>query len=174
MPYFTIKRFVQRKPLVMLAIVSMIASGFLTFFFVHENDKTIMVLRGDVQRLETSIRDNWNEATQSARSSDAAVLVSLLANDTDADQRALKQYYLQRLPQQMQQMPSLVSLVQAADAERTKQLDAINDTYLEKIDVESDIARLEQRNALYAAIAFFLQMAGLVLVVITRDLPEEH
>src|SRR5271170_3358603 len=167
-----IKHLFHRKPLVMLAIALMTGSALITYFSVNEHGRQVMALRLQAQQMETKIHDTWYDAGQINRDVDAAVMVSLLAKNDGPEAQELKQHYLARLGNVMKGEKSLLTILKSAEAERQRKVDAIDDIYIEKVSLEEKINEIEERNRLFANIAFFLQIAGLALVIVTRDLPD--
>lgn len=156
------------------AMLLMLSSAVITFFFINKNNKKISLMQQQAAELETRIRDDWYDAGQIYRNADAAIVISLLSRYQEgADVSELRGHYMHRLGyKEKNQAPPMKLLEYAEQAHRLK-VDSINDAFLKKSTVESDVMELEHRNAFYVNLAFFLQILGLMLVLLNGELPED-
>jgi positive regulator of sigma E activity len=160
----------RRHLLTIIAVAVMISSAVLSFFFVQENDRRIAELKRNEETMDQSIRTYWEDAAQAERNADAAVIVSLLVKDGAPEAAALKQYYLARAGVERTGAP-LMDVLKAAGEARRHAVDKVNDTYISRVEVENEIMIRESANKRSANIAFLLQLIGLVLVILTREVP---
>ena len=133
-----------------------------------------MELKQQSQKMETLIRDDWYDSGQVYRDIDAAVIVSLLTKNASKEDEALKQEYITRLAKFANGEKSLLKILEKADEQYQNKTNAIDDIYLKQTTLEESAMALEHKNMLYANIAFLLQIIGLVLVIVTRDLPDTN
>lgn len=167
-----LKHLWRRKPLVLVAVLLMAFSSLLSYLCVNRGMRQIEALKQQSAKIEAFIHDEWSNIGQANRDADDAVVVSLLARGDDAESKAIRQYYRARLGKNRAGGKSLIAALKAADAQQQQRLDTINDNYLRQTVIESDIERLEKWNMFSANLAFVLQVVGLLMVIITRDMPD--
>lgn len=166
------KVFFGRRSLVIMAIVLMVVSGLMSHFIVLANDRHIVQLRHSKQQAEETIRNLWENASQAERNADAAVMVALLARTEGGEAMLLRQYYMSRAGEGMEQTAQpLLDMLRRNDATHQQVVDRINDTYISVANTEGDIDTLEQHNETIAHFAFFLQLLSLMLILLTREIP---
>lgn len=169
---YVVRHLMNRRNLVFMAIFFMIASACLSFYYVEHNNRKIAMAAAQAQHLDGIIRDTWFDTGQIGQRTDTAVIVSLLDGHTkDPELLKIRRHYLSNFPGIVKNEQSSIKILEASDKEQEKNLDIINKTYLEKSEIEQNIMQMEQHNRFYTTLVFFLQIAGLALVVYTRELP---
>ena len=158
--------------MVLIAILLMAGSAMLNYFVINANNAKISAMTLDAQKLDTLIHDDWYNAGQLYRDADAAVIVSLLAEKDAPEAESIKRHYLSRLDSVKSNETSLPKILKIVDAQHLAKVEAINNTYLQKLSIENDIMQLSHQNGLFSNISFFLQIMGLVLVIISREMPD--
>jgi hypothetical protein len=168
--------------LVIIGILFNIASAIITHYFVGINNDRLDQLQQQVARADTLIESQWRMKTEIDRQQEFLLLLLTQSRQTDsAQQQQLGAYIVKTLNTTLQQHQSsadqlkpdtTVTLQTIADiSQRAKQslIELINDSYLERLEVEARQAPLKERNAMFYTVAIFLQLTGLILVL-ARDI----
>ena len=152
------------------AIAMMVSSALISYFLTRQNDLQISVLNMEMQNKQTLIRDIWNNVGKRESKADIAILILMLANKDNKDIPELKEYYLSEFTE-LKNDATVLDILKAVDHEKKANIEYINDLYLEEVVIQNKISNLEQSNKLYSNVAFFLQILGLLLVIVKKDIP---
>lgn len=148
----------------------MVSSALISYFLTRQNDLQISVLNMEMQNKQTLIRDIWNNVGKRESKADIAILILMLANKDNKDIPELKEYYLSEFTE-LKNDATVLDILKAVDHEKKANIEYINDLYLEEVVIQNKISNLEQSNKLYSNVAFFLQILGLLLVIVKKDIP---
>lgn len=142
----------NRKFLVCVAVSMMIISGLLSFFFIEHNQTKIVSLTSTQKEKQDLIRDIWFDLNEIKRQAETDVILNTLMKQTNG-----------KTPDEIREI---------ARGIQDKKLDQINTVYVETRQLSEQSQTLEAQNRLLSNIMFFFQLLGLILVIITRELPE--
>lgn len=149
------------KWVVFFAIAMMVSSALISYFFVRQNEPLILALKNEVSDKQNFIRDTWNELNQKDRMVDTAIIISL-----SKDAGEIKKQYLAELGSE-----NITDILTAAKKEKATKIEAMDNLYLEQVTLQNKISDLEMLNKRYSDIAFFLQIFGLVLIILKKEIP---
>jgi hypothetical protein len=163
--------FFTRKSLVLLAILLTASSALITYFLVNTPNTRLMHLKNQESVLDSKIRDFWFDATQINRDADMAVLILLLDDQKQIAPEILKKHFFARLDLENTAKIGIPEILKKAEETRHAKIDGINSTYIEHLALEKQIGEAEGKITFFSNIAFFLQIFGLILIILTRDMP---
>jgi hypothetical protein len=152
-----------------------ISSAIITHYFIGINDQQLMQLEKKASEYDTQIQSQWRMKTEIDRKQDFLLLLLNQQNAENSQQTSdfiISQLNhsidLLKINKQQLKPDSVMSFDTISNiSEMIKQniISRINDTYLEKLEIESKQAPLKERNSMLYSIAIFLQLTGLILVL---------
>jgi hypothetical protein len=152
-----------------------ISSAIITHYFIGINDQQLMQLEKKATEYDTQIQSQWRMRTEIDRKQDFLLLLLNQQNAENSQQTSdfiISQLNhsidLLKINKQQLKPDSVMSFDTISNiSEMIKQniISRINDTYLEKLEIESKQAPLIERNSMLYSIAIFLQLTGLILVL---------
>jgi len=174
----------MKKPLttwilVITGIIFNIGSAVITHYFIGLNNQALNQLEQQVNQFETLIESAWRNKTEVERKQEFLLLLLNQVKGIDSYQASVASKHiaaqLSLTIQQHQLSPDLLpetlnfdSIINISDKAKLKIINDINETYLEKIEIENDQLPLKEQNSLLLTVAIFLQVTGLILVL-ARD-----
>ncbi len=164
----------QRTWLIFLiiGIVTIVGSALVSFAFIRFHDSHVMESQREIDRIDDEIRNLWQQASLIERRADSAVIAQLLTGRDGVNKSALIDYYTSRVsdPHGALALLKKLPLLEKAQGERVEVLERINGMYGERLEYEVLRHGHQQQSSFYTALAIFLQVIGLVIITITRDL----
>lgn len=165
--------------LVMTGIVFNIFSAVITHYFIGQNNDQINRLEQQINQYDTLIESQWRTKTEIDRQQEFLLLL-LNQGETQASSdihgfiderlsRLRESYQLDTPPLQVDQFSRFNNIIHLSKLSAQKIIDSINNTYLEKIEIQEKQTPIETHNARLYSIAIFLQVSGLILVL-ARDI----
>jgi hypothetical protein len=152
-----------------------ISSAIITHYFIGINDQQLMRLEKKATEYDTQIQSQWRMKTEIDRKQDFLLLLLNQQNAENSQQTSdfiISQLNhsmdLLKLNKQQLKPNSVMSFDTISNtSEIIKQsiISRINDTYLEKLEIESKQTPLKEKNSMLYSIAIFLQLTGLILVL---------
>jgi hypothetical protein len=155
---------------ILIAIVMMVSSAAISYFYVLQNEPLIDSLKVDMQNKQSYIRDIWTNSAQVENKADIAILISLMTKNETKESKQLIDHFLSAIPN-LKDKSDLFEILRAIELEKKISIENINNLYIQKEKIENKIFSLEKKNKLYSDIAFFLQMLSLVIIIIKDDIP---
>lgn len=152
-----------------------ISSAIITHYFIGINDQHIMQLEKKAAQYDTQIQSQWRMKTEVDRKQEFLLLLLNQSNSRNLQQTT--DFIIQQLNHalELQKLTEIQlhpgseinfdRISNASESIRQSIISSINDTYLEKLEVESKQAPLKESNSLLFTIAIFLQLTGLILVL---------
>jgi len=168
--------------LVLTGILFNIGSAIITHYFIGINNQHLSQLEQKVNQFEILIESSWRNKTEIDRKQEFLLILMTQNDDSDSTQAgSIKEYVQRQIGSTIKQYRLTTDNVQrdipidfdtintiSAQA-KDKIIDSINESYLQKLDVENSQLPLKEKNALLLTIAIFLQVTGLILVL-ARDI----
>lgn len=154
--------------MITLGVLCFVSSAIISFYIVNRASDQQQHYDQAASECERNIALLWQDISYADSRADMAILFSELRQGSPE----LIQYYAKRLIGASDKTDwTTETLMQQAETTRQNRLEQINDLYADKID--ADEAAMEARNEqdYYSAIALFMQLVGLVLLILGRDLP---
>lgn len=149
-----------------------IASAAITHYVVSANNATIKVLMKEGATVEERIDKIWETVlVVDQRKDTAIILMATATNETliaDYINQAAKNVGI-TLKETMDNQQRYAMFLSESDRYRANAIERIDDLYYTKISSDEAVQTIEQRNSIFANIALFSQVIGLILVL-TRDL----
>jgi cell division protein FtsL len=155
------------------AIIMMGSSAIITYYITKQNDTLITSLTMEIENKQTLIKDVWNNVSVNQNKANFAILISLFAKQNNTDLSEIKDYYLSQF-MGLGKDPSIKEILQAIEQNSQTNSDYINNLYFEQTALQMKIATIKQSNRLYTLIAVFLQVLGLVFIIIRKDMLSKH
>lgn len=161
--------------LVITGIIFNICSAVIAHYFIGMNNQQLNRLEQKISQYDTFIESQWRTKTSMDRKQEFLLL--LLTQSAEPVSPAIRQYVVKQLndtkarqeisDQQFEinsrldfdTINSFIELV------KQKIIDSINDSYLQRIDIENQQIPLQKKNTLLLTISIFLQVLGLILVL---------
>lgn len=143
--------------LVLIAIFMMVSSAAISYFLVRANEPRIDELRLEIQSKQISGRDLWNNINKRESKLDIAIIISLL------DKKNLHKY----VPEF--ESKNIDLSLKDFGIFRQSNIDRINKLYMEEKALEAKILELKRESKIYSDIAFFLQIFGLIIIILKKD-----
>lgn len=170
--------------LVSIGILFNALSALITHYFIGLNDQHLESISQQSVQLQTRIDSQWRLKTETERQQEFLILllnqVYSSGPTNSANTESSLSYIRNRINNSLEQMELSQSRLKPeshldyATIDQTSQkikhriIQSINDTYLEKLELESQQQPIRTRNSLLMTIAIFLQISGLILVL-ARD-----
>jgi hypothetical protein len=168
------------KMLMIAGITLTIISALTTNWLVKGNNRQIMELSDKSSEIEKNIDRRFEEKKTLDRQEDTMML--LLGINSEKSHTILKSY-LNKITGNKQGTPErLLGLVINGNTEdfikelegetsvhKSKIISDIDDMYIEKITMDEKKNEIDSKNSTFSAIALFLQIAGMILVVIGKE-----
>jgi hypothetical protein len=152
-----------------------ISSAIITHYFIGINDQQLMQLEKKSALYDTQIQSQWRLKTEVDRKQEFLLLLLNQSNPQNLQQtrgfiiqqlnHALE---LQKISGKQLNPDSVINfdtISKTSGTIRQSIISSINQTYLEKLDIEDKQQPLKERNSLLFSIAIFLQLTGLILVL---------
>jgi hypothetical protein len=152
-----------------------ISSAIITHYFIGINDQKLMQLEKKSAQYDTLIQSQWRMKTEIDRKQEFLLL--LLNQSTPQNFQQTTNFIVQQLNHSLdlqkitekQLNPDSVinfdTISKVSESIRQSIISSINESYLEKLDIEGKQQPLKERNSLLFSIAIFLQLTGLILVL---------
>lgn len=170
----------RRWRLVIFALVMMVGSGLLGHYAVSHNGRTLRAMEQEAARIGERIDGQWQAVERFERNAGYVVTLSMLARLEKGEERwkldALRDDAFRHLLPGWASgadVSSLKRLMEEADSQRARTIERINLLYGERIALVQRAAALEEDNRMLTSLAFFMQLLGVVLVTLTRDMEED-
>ena len=158
------------RNLVLAGVLFNLAAALISTHFIGRNNERIDALRKQAALQSTRIEGLWQQRQDLERKQEFLLLLIHQGGPEDAVVRFARDWLNQRGADRRRAGPFDAARVIAVTRKaRDELIDQINETYLEKLELERRITPLEARNADLMGTALFLQMLGLILVL-ARDL----
>ena len=168
-------KFLKPWILVIIGILFNIASAIITHYFIGVNNQKLNDIEMKAAQYDTLIDSQWRTKTEIERSQQFQLTLLTQPNSQHTqeiqqvisrqlqltiDQQALEGFNLQTAK------PIDFDTIQhISHAASQKIITSINDTYLEKLDLQQQIPPLQEKNSLLFTMSIFLQLTGLILVL---------
>lgn len=161
--------------LVITGIVFNILSAVITHYFIGINNEQLNELQQKAAQYDTLIASRWRNKTEIDRNREFLLL--LLTQKHEDNTASIHDYinaqlhalanreHLQAEQTRQKSTPDFGSIETISAAAQQKIIDSINESYLEKLEIENQQAPLREKNSLLFTIAIFLQLTGLILVL---------
>lgn len=145
----------------------MISSALISYILVRKNDDKIADLQSQIIKKQERIDNIWQSSLSQESRINNIVLISLLSENNKKDYSKIINHYAESGDVSID---GLIKLLDEAKENRHNVITIIDDLYGEKIIAENEIMKRSQDNKFYTTIAIFLQLMGVVLITINRDL----
>ena len=168
-------RFLKPWMLVIIGILFNITSAIITHYFIGINNQRLNDIETEAARYDTLIDSQWRTKTEIERTQQFHL--TLLTQTNSQYGTEIQQIIRGQLQQTIDQQ-ELKEIVLKPDTSidfgiiqqvsrnaAQKIISSINDTYLEKLDVQQQKHPLQERNSLLFTVSIFLQLTGLILVL---------
>ena len=167
--------------LVSIGILFNALSALITHYFIGLNDQRLEEVSRQSSQLQTRIDSQWRLKTEIERQQEFLVLMlnQVSLSDSPNDEHSLS-YIRNRINNNLDQLEldwpriktdhqlDYTTVEQASQALKVQLIQSINNTYLEKLELESQQQPIRKQNSLLMTVAIFLQISGLILVL-ARD-----
>ncbi len=164
------RRWLQPRYLVLLGVLFNLAAALISAHYIGANNARIEHLRKQIELRATRIDGLWQQRQDLERKQEFLLLLIHQRGPGDAVTRYARAWLARREGKGNAQGPlDAARIIAVVGRARDELIDQINDTYLERLELERRIAPLEARNADLLSTALFLQLLGLILVL-ARDL----
>jgi hypothetical protein len=164
------KKNIFNNSLILLGITLMIGSALISRFMVINNEPIITALQNEVITKQTLIRDIWTNVGKKEVRADMAIVLTLLSDKLNSDITEVKKNYLSDFPN-LTENSTMLEIISSVSKTKEKDGEYIDNLYLEQIILQRKVTDLEQKNKSYADIALFLQILGLGIIIIKKDIP---
>lgn len=170
--------------LVSIGILFNALSALITHYFIGLNDQQLELISQQSVQLQTRIDSQWRLKTETERQQEFLVLllnqISSQDSSNSKDINSSLSYIRARINRSLEQMElsqaklepesniDYATIDQSSQVIKNKIIQSINNTYLEKLELESRQQPIRKQNSLLMTIAIFLQISGLILVL-ARD-----
>jgi hypothetical protein len=167
--------------LVITGILFNVGSAVITHYLIGLNNQNLNQLEQQVNKLDTVIESAWRNKMEIDRKQEFLLLLLTQINPALSHasseineyikQQILKTIEQQRLndrPDQTNIKINFDTINTVSDLAKNKIIKSINQTYLEKLEIEDKQLPLKEKNSFLLTIAIFLQVTGLILVL-ARD-----
>lgn len=163
-------RFVISMILIFSGVAMTILSAILNYYIVSKNMDQIDTLTAKSQGIEQLINELWQTNLNLEQKKDTATI--LLATGTAGGDYLIR--YIRSVYDVLDQPPPDAktsaghyrSFLELIGKQKITIIDTINDMYLEKIEADTDTQKLNNENSFFGAVALFLQMMGMMLVLL--------
>jgi len=166
-------RSLLKDPVLVLTLCAMIASTLISFLLVNRNDHKVVMLESEVSAKKVKIRELTDNINQKYSNVSVLVLLSFVSDENDEKSRIVKEKYLNILPN-LDAKSSVVEILESLEKERSNKFEEIDALYIDQVYLENQQYILEKKNKIYAAIATFLQVIGLVLIIVRKDFSADN
>jgi hypothetical protein len=166
---------VNKWVFVITGVLFNISAAIITHYFIGLNDQQIMLLQQKVEQYDTLIQSQWRMKTETDRKQEFMLL--LLIQDQPSPKATVSDFILRQLKHALQQQklptheldslqhPDFAIINRVSEQVKQHIIQSINDSYLQRLEIEKNQQPLEQRNSLLFSVAIFLQLTGLILVL---------
>ena len=164
--------------LVTMGIAFNIFSAIITHYFIDLNNQKIRLIENKINNIDSLIENQWRSKTQVDRKEE--FLLSMLArtgaispNQNSDIQNLINLQLADLIKQQglilkkplVNPVKSFSTITSITNQAKTKIINVINNTYLERIELDEKRHPLSEQNALLSTLAIFLQVSGLIMVL---------
>lgn len=141
-----------------------IASALISNNFVQKNVHKAQSYKEDQSEIDSKISNLWQKQSVLEQNLDTAVILKAVAADENLINDFIRKTNI-KIGTSVEAQPTYASL--GTNFERYKQeiIKNINDLYLEKIQIQEKIAKLNSNISLYFNLAILAQMLGLILIL---------
>ncbi len=154
--------------LVTLGITCLVASALISFLQVQQAGRELEHYRQLSATQERQITTLWQDVAHIDSRADMALWFASQQPE-NADMVA---YFVARFSDAKKDgLWTVDNVMVLAASERQARLDAINRLYEEKLNAEEAMMHATHRQQQYGALALVLQLAGLVMIILRRDVP---
>ncbi len=166
--------------LVIIGITFNIGSAIITHYYIGLNNQALNELELKANQLETMIDSAWRNKTEIERKQEfLLLLMTRIQDETDNAVVKIKEQIVLQLEailsqhrlstEALTEIISFGTINTISEQAKQKIINDINDTYLEKVEIDSLQLPLKEQNSLLLTVAIFLQITGLILVL-ARDM----
>jgi len=154
-----------RKVSIILSLAMMIFSALLSYFVVKTNEPEIHALKLEIQKNKNLIRDIWGNLNRRENKIDMVILLSIINNKKSLE---AMRYYLENFSE-LTVKSNIKKVIDYAKTESENDIEHINNLYLNQIQSQDELEKLEKENKNFSDIAFFLQFLGVLLIILIKD-----
>lgn len=164
--------------LVSIGIIFNIFSAVITHYFIDINNQSIRNIENQIITMDALIDSQWRNKTQVERKEEflLSMLASIKLNESTNNEELrqlidqqlslmLEQQNIELIKPQINAKTDFNSIASLANEVKNKLIASINNTYLEKLELDDQKHPLTEQNALLSTLAIFLQISGLILVL---------
>ena len=180
MPRSSLDRFLAPWVFVLTGILFNILSAVITHYFIGLNNDEISAIDREINSKQVLIDSLWQSKTEVERKQEFFILLMsgepsnpVLAERYYRDylENVLSEHGLKDFESRMSahEGTDLELLLDLSEAAQAANIEDINDTYFETLELQEAKVPLERANSRLFSIAIFLQVIGLILVL-ARDL----
>jgi ribosomal protein L14E/L6E/L27E len=162
-------KIIYKDPILLLTLCSMVASTFISFFLVNANNHKINILESQIRDRKLMIQDLSNKIEQKRSQVTTLVLLDFIADKNKEKTKKVKEKYLHILPN-LNDKSSAVDILEEFENHRKDEYGEIDNVYIEQISMERERQNLDQTNKTFSSIATLLQIIGLALIIVRKDL----
>lgn len=161
--------------LVITGVVFNILSAVITHYFIGINNQQLNELQQKAAQYDTLIESQWRSKTEIDRNRE---FLLILLNQSHKDNASSIHHYINdQLATTIDQQqlsdtkfntastPDFDTIESISTRAKQKIIAYINDSYLEKLEIENQQMPLKDKNSLLFTISIFLQLTGLILVL---------
>jgi hypothetical protein len=160
-------------------VIFNIAAAVITHYFIGINDQHLNQLEKRSMEQDTLIQSQWRMKTEIDRKQE--FLLTLLNQNKIQPQAETTRFIVQQINLLLAQQKlntqqikpdepiDFGTITEASKLIQNQIISRINNTYLEKLEIEDRKAPLKERNSTLYSVAIFLQLMGLILVL-AKDL----
>ena len=152
------------RVLVAVAVLCMAAAALLTFFPVRDMEAQARKLSAKAIQKEQLIDQLWQNLARQERQTDTALLLWQQRGASEA-----YAHYLQHLGKAAKTKPA--ALLEQQSKARAALIEQVDEIYAEHLSLKQRAMEADGDKETLAFVAFFLQLSGLVLVILIREIP---
>jgi hypothetical protein len=158
-----------KDPVVLLTLCTMIASTMISSFLVHKNSYKIGTIESEIRDKKMMISDVSYSVNQKRSQIDTLILLDSITDKNDKKMHPIRKKYLQTFPN-LNEESSEVEILDEFEKYRGAEFDRINDVYIAQVALEEIKDELGRKNKMYSSLATLLQVIGLALIIVRKDL----
>lgn len=165
--------------LVITGIIFNILSAVITHYFIGVNNQQLDEIQQKAGQFDTLIESQWRNKMEIDRKRE--FLLILLTQSRPDNGPSISAYIHDQLSTLIEQQqlstividtgtrPDFATIEKISTQAIHNIIESINESYLEKLEIESQQIPLKEKNSLLFSISIFLQLTGLILVL-SRDI----
>ena len=158
-----------KDPTLLTTLSCMIASTLISFFLVSKNNFKIDMLESEIRDQKIILSDTKNQVNQKRIQVDSVILLNAVMDKKSKKNKNLKERYLHSFSN-LNANSSGIEILLEFEKYRNLKFNKINDIYIKQIALEEKKDLLGRKNKIYGSIATLLQVLGLALIIIRKDL----